>query len=301
MSYRDTPLENGYSPAELLFGRKIQTTLPVVSQHLVPTWSYLVAVREKEERIKKRQKKNYDFRNKVKTLQQIEPDCPVWIPDRKESGTIINKFETPRSYVVKTPTTTVQRNRRHLIEDPSKNSREELQEATSTTSGAAVPENNPGYYTRSGRLSAPPDRLLYIVNVSIILLNSSTNTTLPGTTEQFVLNKYREDVGRNYNRITIFIATKTDCINYHLFEIGESLEAESSDNNHDSEDDDDRIIDETVNNAHSSQHDRRLRQAKWKQTTLEEVSGPSTCSTFPITCGDEQRPSTSNTLPSTHD
>jgi hypothetical protein len=130
---------------------------------------------------------------------------------------------------------------------------------------------------------------------------------LPGT-EQFVLNKYREDVGRNYNRITIFIATKTDYINYHLFEIGESLEAESSDNNHGSEDDDDRIIDETVNNAHSSQHDRRLRQAKWKQTTLDEVSGPSTSSTLPSTSstlpsthGDEQRPSTSSTLPSTHD
>ncbi|CAB3981206.1 Transposon Ty3-G Gag-Pol poly [Paramuricea clavata] len=138
MSYRDTPLENGYSPAELLFGRKIQTTLPVVSQHLVPTWPYLVAVREKEERIKKRQKKN-----------------------RKESGTIINKFETPSSYVVKTPTTTVRRYRRHLIEDPSKNTCEEPQEATSTTSGTAVPENNPGYYTRSSRLSAPPDRLVY--------------------------------------------------------------------------------------------------------------------------------------------
>jgi hypothetical protein len=128
MAYRDTPLENGYSPAELLFGKKIQTTLPVVSQHLVPTLPYLVAVREREERIKKRQKKNYDFRHKVKTLQQLEPDCPVWIPDRKESGTIIKKFETPRSYVVKTPTTTVGRNRRHLIEDPSKNSREEQQE-----------------------------------------------------------------------------------------------------------------------------------------------------------------------------
>ena len=97
----------------------------------------------------------------MKTLQQLEPDYPVWIPDRKESGIIIKKFETPRLYVVKTPTTTVRRNRRHLIEDPSKDSREEPQETTSTTSGIAVPENNPGYYTRSGRLSAPPDILVY--------------------------------------------------------------------------------------------------------------------------------------------
>ena len=150
---------------------------------------------------------------------------------------------------------------------------------------------------------------------TLVYPDNSEIVHLPGTTEQFVLNKYREDVGRNYNRITIFIATKTDYINYHLFQIDESLEAESSDNNHGSEDDDDRIIDETVNNIHSSQHDRRLRQAKWKQTTLDEVSGPSTSctipstsstlpstsSTLPSTHGDEQRPSTSSTLPSTHD
>ncbi|CAB4013344.1 Hypothetical predicted protein [Paramuricea clavata] len=211
----------------------------------------------------------------LKTLQQIEPDCPVWIPDRKESGTIINKFEAPRS--------------RRIVEKNRKKPHQLHQELQcQRTIQVIIQDQN-------------LERELYIVNVSIILLNSSTNTTLPGTTEQFVLNKYREDVGRNYNRITIFIATKTDYINYHLFEIGENLEAESSDNNHGSEDDDDRIINETVNNAHSSQHDRRLRQAKWKQTTLEEVSGPSTCSTFPSACGDEQRPSTSNTLPSTHD
>jgi transposase InsO family protein len=152
MAYRDTPLENGYSPAELLFGKKDSNDSSSCITALVPTLPYLVAVREREERIKKRQKK---------TLKQLEPDCPVWIRDRKESGTIIKKFETPRSYVVKTPTTTVRQNRRHLIEDPSKNSREEQQETTSTTSGTAVPENNPGYYTRSGRLSAPPDRLVY--------------------------------------------------------------------------------------------------------------------------------------------
>ena len=136
---------------------------------------------------------------------------------------------------------------------------------------------------------------------TLIYPDNSEIVHLPGTTEQFVLNKYREDVGRNYNRITIFIATKTDYINNHLFEIGESLEAESSDNNHVSEDDDDRIIEETVHNAHSSQHAWRLRQAKWKQTTLEEVSGPSTSSTLPSTHGDEQRPSTSSTMPSTHE
>ena len=38
MAYRSTPLENGYSPSELLFGRKIRTTVLVVPSNLLPCW-----------------------------------------------------------------------------------------------------------------------------------------------------------------------------------------------------------------------------------------------------------------------
>lgn len=33
---------------------------------------------------------------------------------------------------------------------------------------------------------------------------------LPGTNDPFVLEKYREDIGKNYNRITLYISTKSD-------------------------------------------------------------------------------------------
>lgn len=36
MSYRATPLENGYSPAEMLFGRKLRTTVPMLPDQLKP-------------------------------------------------------------------------------------------------------------------------------------------------------------------------------------------------------------------------------------------------------------------------
>ena len=32
LAYRSTPLENGYSPVELLMGRLLRTTIPVYSQ-----------------------------------------------------------------------------------------------------------------------------------------------------------------------------------------------------------------------------------------------------------------------------
>ncbi|UYV69971.1 K02A2.6-like, partial [Cordylochernes scorpioides] len=36
LEYRSTPLENGYSPAELLMGRKLRTTLPIAPENLNP-------------------------------------------------------------------------------------------------------------------------------------------------------------------------------------------------------------------------------------------------------------------------
>ena len=36
LACRSTPLENGYSPAELLMGQKLQTTLPIVPQAMQP-------------------------------------------------------------------------------------------------------------------------------------------------------------------------------------------------------------------------------------------------------------------------
>ena len=158
MAYRATPLENGYSPAELLFGRMIQTTLPLVADNLVPTWPYIVTVREREENIKKRQKSNHDARHDAKTLEQLEPQDKVWIPDRKESGTIREKLETPRSYIVETPTGSVRRNRRHLIEVPVNNNHGK-QVSIEPTVETERSENNTGYYTRSGRLSVPSQRL----------------------------------------------------------------------------------------------------------------------------------------------
>ena len=36
LAYRSTPLENGYSPAELLMGRKIRSMVPVIPKLLHP-------------------------------------------------------------------------------------------------------------------------------------------------------------------------------------------------------------------------------------------------------------------------
>ena len=56
IAYCSTSLENGYSPAELLFGRKIRTTVPVLTSNLLPCWSQMSQLHQKDNNIKEKQK-----------------------------------------------------------------------------------------------------------------------------------------------------------------------------------------------------------------------------------------------------
>ncbi|GBO05873.1 hypothetical protein AVEN_44982-1 [Araneus ventricosus] len=60
MAYRSTPLENGFSPSELLMGRRINTTLPVAKTQLQPYSENKKVLEAKEERRIEGQKRNYD-------------------------------------------------------------------------------------------------------------------------------------------------------------------------------------------------------------------------------------------------
>ena len=116
MAYRSTPLENGYSPSELLFGRKIRTTVPVLPSNVLRC---MCQFRQKDNDIKEKQEHYFNQHHRVKQLPELSQGQAVWIPDRKDNGEVVDKHMTPRSYVVKTPTTTVRQNRRHLIPSSS--------------------------------------------------------------------------------------------------------------------------------------------------------------------------------------
>ncbi|KAL5506378.1 hypothetical protein EMCRGX_G008003 [Ephydatia muelleri] len=115
LNYRATPLPwCNLSPAELLFGRRIRTTIPQLPCQMVPSWSYLQKFRTSDEEAKQRQKENYDLRHGVKPLPELE----VWVTNRGKRGTITSKTNPPRSYIINTPEGTIRRNRRHLIAVP---------------------------------------------------------------------------------------------------------------------------------------------------------------------------------------
>ena len=59
------------------------------------------------------------------------------------------------------------------------------------------------------------DKSVYeCIQYVLLYPDCSEVVNLPGTDESFMLEKYRKDVGKAYNRITLFIAKKTNRL-YH--------------------------------------------------------------------------------------
>ena len=83
---------------------------------------------QKDNDIKEKRKHYFDQYHRVKQPPELSQDQTVWIPDRKENGEVVDKHMTPQSYVIKTPTTTVCQNRRHLISSSSPVKRNSVKE-----------------------------------------------------------------------------------------------------------------------------------------------------------------------------
>ena len=115
MEYRATPLYHEYCPSELLMGRKIRTTLPIPNSSLEPRWPDWSQLRKKEMDNKQKQKSHFDRHHDVKELTNLREGTQVWVTSSRQRGTVIEKGRSPRSYLVKTETGTLRRNRRQLV------------------------------------------------------------------------------------------------------------------------------------------------------------------------------------------
>ena len=68
LTYRSTPLQSGHSPAELLMGRKLRSTLPILPTQLKSSWKALRGFRIKNKHIMAQQKRNFDKRHRVRAF-----------------------------------------------------------------------------------------------------------------------------------------------------------------------------------------------------------------------------------------
>ncbi|KAL5494299.1 hypothetical protein EMCRGX_G015600 [Ephydatia muelleri] len=132
LNYRITPFPwCGLSPAELLFGRQIHTTLPQAVSQLTPHWAHLKQFRIKEQQFKCRQKADYDRRHRTWLLSDLQHNTEFRVATEKKltKGHVLSKANTPRSYIIETPDgRTLRRNRHHLMVVPRGEELYELQD-----------------------------------------------------------------------------------------------------------------------------------------------------------------------------
>ena len=83
LTYRSTPLPNGYSPSELLMSHVLRSSVPTTVAQRRPRLLDIDSLREKEEQLKNRQKENFDKHHGARRLPALSPGDEVWIPDQE--------------------------------------------------------------------------------------------------------------------------------------------------------------------------------------------------------------------------
>lgn len=178
MTYRATPNSStGASPAELLMGRRIRTTLPILQDNLKPSWPDMDRIQLADASAKLKQAHFYNHRNGVQCLPPLSPGDPVLtkLDGQKQWTTpadVQSASSTPRSYIVETAQgERYRRNRRHLLAMPPRATQENvepdenLKTEDSDISNKEPPASPPvtltigSRVTRSGRVSRPAAKL----------------------------------------------------------------------------------------------------------------------------------------------
>lgn len=184
MIYRSTPIQaTGVSPAQLMLGRQIRTTIPTLETKLQPAWPNLQLVRQADERTKENYKRAYNCRYGAKPLPELQPGVDVAVKLDSEKGwikpaSVLRRCDSPRSYLVQTEGGVLRRNRRHLkpiFSTPATPARDGLQQGvddgephSSPSFEVPVPDppnqvkhslpGTPVRTTFSGRVVKPPSR-----------------------------------------------------------------------------------------------------------------------------------------------
>ncbi|KAM7293291.1 uncharacterized protein ISCGN_026421 [Ixodes scapularis] len=113
--FRDTPGPSGFSPAQLLMGRRLRTSLPKLSEKLRPEWPSTKVFLNKDKADKRRQATDFNRRHAAKELRPLATGEDVWVTDVQCGAKVLSEAQRPRSYVVETPRGVLQRNRKHLV------------------------------------------------------------------------------------------------------------------------------------------------------------------------------------------
>ena len=118
MAYRSTPIQaTGASPAQLLMGRRMRTTTPMLPEKLMPEWPDLQKVKKKDCEYKQKICHNFNVFHGAKSLPPISVGDQVRLRTTgklwTDTGTVRKAEPSRRSYIVETGHGYLRRNRKH--------------------------------------------------------------------------------------------------------------------------------------------------------------------------------------------
>ena len=100
LAYRTTPLRNGFSPAELLMGRKLRNPVPTFHENLIPRWPDMNKLQKSENWQRQQQEQYFNVKHRAKLLPPLSVGTKVKIANYDETGVVYGKTNSPRQYVV---------------------------------------------------------------------------------------------------------------------------------------------------------------------------------------------------------
>ena len=98
--YRNSPLLNGYSPAQLLMGRRLRDNIQVLPSLLTPKTPDQQRVRAKERSHKQAQSVQYNKRHRARQLPEIPPGTQVWVRGKEQPAQVVSFYN--KSYTMNT-------------------------------------------------------------------------------------------------------------------------------------------------------------------------------------------------------
>jgi len=144
LHYHSTPVSSGMpSPAELLYNRRIRTTLPLTTNDNSEHQEYL--------RHRQQIQKNYYDKNGTKELPELKPGQPVMCQSPKDltwtPATVVSPTKEPRSYIIQTTDGNRYRRTRKFIRD--------LQQTPETFEGGDTQDSQPNEDVSTSAVNSP--------------------------------------------------------------------------------------------------------------------------------------------------
>ncbi|XP_038069852.1 uncharacterized protein K02A2.6-like [Patiria miniata] len=154
MLYRSTPLPSlGQSPASLLMGREIRTTLPILPRNLQPKKVDHNKLKATDNMNKQKSGQTFNKRHGARQLDDLMPGDKVKIRTKGQlspEGEVVRQAGTPLSYIININGTEYRRNRRHifLLPKPSLDPVLDIQTSCKETKDPQPAESRPTRVTR---------------------------------------------------------------------------------------------------------------------------------------------------------